>query len=281
MFIFRLRGNNNIIFHHETIGIYMKIEEKACCIIIFVLTTLFTSTSCFSGSVILITELQDTQPKYFIKDGIAEGLCIELIKLVEEKTGYTISYKNEFVPARRIQINLETGATDLHFGFLKSAEREKKYTYASEPLYQVQHLVAVRVDDDVSVKNFDDIRALGENGIILTPFGTGTSRYLQEQGGLLIDDGAEVVESNLRKLLAKRGRFVYYHNLGLLNAIKADEFAGKFKVLPVSFRNYNHYVLFSKKVPLEIIETINNAIIQAKNSGGLAIITDKYTKYPD
>ena len=90
-------------------------------------------------------------------------------------------------------------------------------------LYKVNHIVAVLKEDMVEVNSFDDIRRLGKDGKVMTTFGTSTKRYLDKQGGLIIYDHGKTITANLKMLLRNRGRFVYYHNLGLITSIKKND----------------------------------------------------------
>ena len=83
----------------------------------------------------------------------------------------------------------------------------------------------------------------------------------------------------LRKLLADRGRFVYFHDLGLISTIKRDFRHKEIKVLPASFRKYYHYVAFSKKVSPEIIEKISSAISNLSKNGALNRIRAQYASF--
>lgn len=253
----------------------MKIK-KSYVIYLLVFFCLF-SVSAF-GKTILKIEFQNTQPKYFLdKSGAGSGLIVELMNEIERHANVEFTYPKKYIPAKRLQRNLELGNTDVHLGLARNAKREKIYIFG-EPLYTVKHLVAVNKGDTVNVKTFDDIRVLRKDGVLLTPTGTGTYRYIFKQGGLQIDDGADNLSKNFEKLTRKRGRFVYYHSLGLLHELNKPQFKGKFKVLPASFREYEHWIVFSKKLEPGIIKKVNSAIKDSKKGGDWSRIVDKYLR---
>lgn len=245
---------------------------------IYILIIFLCNLSLHALTIELNTAAQDSAPKYFLENNNMKGLCIDIMEAIE-KIDPKIKFKgqNRFIPFKRIKKMLKTGELDLFFGFVKNVSREKEYVFIEPALYNVNHVVAVRSDDDVDVKSFEDIRKLGANGAILTTFGTSTRRYLEKQGGLIIDDGSKTVISNLKKLLRKRGRFFYYHNLGLVTSIRNINLENKIKILPTSFREYSQYVAFSKKVPADTIAKVKVALEKLALNGKLELIFKKYS----
>ncbi len=234
------------------------------------------------SAVELKTEFQSSYPKYYYSDASnssVEGLCIDIIKLIEKETGIQIVGEPIFIPFKRIQHNLDKGSIDVFFGFAKNAKRQNMYTFVDPPLYEVNHVIGIRKDDSVTVATFDDIKALKENNVILTNSGTATERYLKKQGGLTIDSLADSLEMNFKKLLAKRGRFIYFHDIGLVSNIKIFYPNGEIKVLPASFRKYSHYVAFSKKTPDDVVKKVRAAIEKLSKNGELKKIAAKYSSF--
>lgn len=186
--------------------------------------------------------------------------------------------KCDFVPFKRIQNNLDEGKIDVFFGFAKNPKRMKKYKFTDTPIYEVNHIIAVRANDKINIKTLDEISKIKGSKTILTNFGTATERFLKTKEKLTVDAGGKNLSVNLEKLLLGRGRMVYFHDLGLYSTVKRDFSPGKIKILPVSFRKYFHYIAFSKKVPLEIIAKVNTAATKLKEEGTLKKIREKYIK---
>jgi len=208
-----------------------------------------------------------------------KGLCIDIMKEIE-KIDPEIKFQgqNVFLPFKRMSKMLKDGELDLFFGFVKNKEREKDFIFIEPSLYTVNHVIAVLKDDNIQVNSFDDIRALGKDGKIMTTFGTSTKKHLEKQGGLIIDDHGKTISANLKMLLRNRGRFVYYHNLGLITSIKKHKLENKIEVLPTSFRKYSQYVVFSKHVSKEKIQKIKTALVKLKLTGTLDSIFKKYSQ---
>lgn len=247
---------------------------------IILLYLLFYFSLACSQTIQLKTEFQQSYPKYFIdKHQNISGLCIDIMSAI---TTYApeikiIAPKNQFTPFKRIQQNLEDGKTDVFFGLAKNKQRLKKYTFIKIPIYELKHIIAVRKNDPVEISSFNDIINLGSQGKILTIFGTATYQFLSKQKDLILDARGRNININLNKLLAHRGRFVYFHDLGLISTInKNRKFKKEIKVLPISFRKYYHYIAFSKKVPQLIVNKITMIIQTLTENGELNKIVSQY-----
>ena len=226
----------------------------------------------------LKTAAQESTPKYFkLEDNTMGGICVDIMQAIENvEPEIQFNGYQEFLPFIRLQKYLENGQLDVFFGFKQTSKRKEKYNFLDIPLYQLNYVVAVRIDDKVKINSFDDIRSLGEKGKIVTVFGTAASRFLHKEGGLLVEDGARSPTTLLKMLIAKRGRFAFYHDLGLQSAIKDGALEKKIKILPVSFLTYYHYAAFSKNTPVETVDKVRTALEKLKDNGELAKIHSKY-----
>jgi polar amino acid transport system substrate-binding protein len=225
------------------------------------------------------TTAQDSAPKYVQEpDGQISGLCIDImraIQSVDPKIQFTGSQK--ILPFKRIEQNLKTGQIDAFFGFSSSPQRVIDYEFVTIPLYPVKYIMAARRDDLLNITSLDDIRSLGKDGIVLTLFGTIDADYLRDQGGLQIDDQAYTVKSLLAKLDGKRGRFAYYHDLGLLHTMRKFNLEEKIRLLPPSFQESQHYVAFSKKADPAKFRAVQRALQRLRDSGALKAIYKRYS----
>lgn len=238
------------------------------------IATLLTSQL---NSIELKTYYQDGYPKYYKEDSQYKGLCIEIMKLIESKSqNITFKAPDRLVKFKRIKNDLLNGKIDLFFGMTRTKKRESQYTYIDPALYEVNHVIATKKGDNVNVKNFNDIKNLGKNGLILTNQGTSTERFLKKQNGLRVDSSAHNLSANLKKLANDRGRFVYFHDLGMVSTIKKENLQTKLKIEPASFKKYSHYLAFSKSAPKEAVKEVKRIMSEIAKSGELREITDKY-----
>ncbi len=207
------------------------------------------------------------------------GICIEIMQAVSKMdASIQFSGQNTFQPIARIKKNLYSGQLDIFFGFAKNKSREKKYSYAQTPLYPVNYVIALRQTDPVNPASLAEIQAMKEDGEILVLPNTGAARFLERHGNLHLDTGARNNSANLKKLKFKRGRFLFYHDLGLASTIKRDGWQSQIRILPVSFRQYYHYVVFSKSTPHTVIQHFEKILKQLEEKGELARIHAKYTQ---
>ncbi len=99
---------------------------------------------------------------------------------------------------------------------------------------------------------------------------------LEKEGGLILDGGAQNVKPNLEKLLHNRGRFYFHHDLGIKATIKKDNYGHLVTVIPNNFKSLHHYVAFSKKVPVKVVQRVTKALEELNSDGELKRIYQKY-----
>lgn len=244
--------------------------------IVLFLLLIFLGTACAQSNIILKTTAQESYPKYYMdKNGKMAGLCVDILQAVDEiLPDVEIAGYGEFTPFKRLQILLNENQLDLFFGFKKNDKRLKLYHFLDHPLYTLNYTVAVKKDDVITIRNFDDIRHLSSNAII-TPLGSATERFLNKEENLTILTPYTIIDA-FKMANWERGRFVFYHDLGLHSIINTHEIAKDFKVLPVTFHHYSHYVAFSKNIPGTVVYKIEKALKTLEKNGTLDQIRKKY-----
>ena len=223
------------------------------------------------------TAAQDSFPKYYREaKGPFQGLCADILRAFSEiDPGLKPMLEPGFVPMARIQRQMESGNLD---AFFCMARNEARMTYAhflEPPLYRVSHVIAVRADDDLAIRDFDDIRALGRKGVVLTMHRTAADRFLNAQGGLILETGNSVTNL-LKRLMIGRVRMVYYHDLGLSATIRKEKLERQVRLLPTSFRQYHRYLAVSHSADASIRERLGAALQKLHKSGDLLRIADHY-----
>ena len=231
-----------------------------------------------SYAIDLKTAAQESAPKYTLgAGGNMEGLCIDIMQAITKvDPSITFNGQDKFLPFKRLQVELEKSKLDVFFGFKDNAKRLKQYNFLQLPLYQINYVVAVKIDDNVNITSLDDVLALGDKGKLLTVSSTGASKFLAKKEGLIVDDHAKSTKAMLKKLIAGQGRFAFYHDLGLQETVRSEGLEGKVKVLPVTFLTYYHYAAFSKSVSAEAVKQVETALNKVKSSGELTKIHTKY-----
>ena len=237
----------------KTTGRQANVIRRFLTIIACTALLLCSTVCCLANPPELITAYQEGYPKYYrAKNPVnaeVQGLCIDILHAIEKTTGLYIRAPYGFIPFRRLQSQLADGRIDLFIGMAKNEARLKKYIFIDTPLYEVNHIIAARQSDNVNIQDYDDIRNLAPDNIILTNFSTATERLLKRQEGLNIDSEGTTIAANLKKLMYGRGRFICFHDLALLGAIERYGYSKKIRVLPLILKTYYHYIAFAPDTP--------------------------------
>ncbi|WP_109116776.1 transporter substrate-binding domain-containing protein [Azospirillum sp. TSO22-1] len=245
--------------------------------IIFITAALLGIPAC-ANAIELRTAAQDSSPKYYQSGNEMKGLAVDIMQAIERVqpeikfTGY-----NSFAPFPRIEAGLKGGELDAFLGMIKNPDREKQYTFLDPALYSTHNVMAVRADDTVEVKSFDDIRKLGGEGVILVSHATAQVRFLEDVGGLQVDPNGKSTANNIEKLLARRGRFVYQTDIALSQTIKEAKRQDQVRILPVSFHDEAQYMVLSKNIPESTVALVKGALDKLKLNGELDKILSQYT----
>ncbi|WP_277592364.1 transporter substrate-binding domain-containing protein [Roseateles saccharophilus] len=163
--------------------------------------------------------------------------CVDYIRALQRvDPALQLTGLEEALPMARVEADLAAERLDLFFALLKTRERAARFGFVEAPaLYNVRHQVAVRADDRIDVRGFDDIRALGAQGVVLATRASGCLSFLAEQPGLIVDAGAADNLQNLRKLLGGRGRFFYQADATLRHLVEAEGLQDRVRILPAVF----------------------------------------------
>lgn len=232
------------------------------------------------------TAAQDaSEPKFVAlvdEDGrkAVGGICIDIMRAMERVTPEIRFVGDQnWQPLKRLEAMVASGNLDAACGLLHGMARETKFNYIDPPLFPVNYYLVVRADDDVQIENWDDVRKLGNQGIILAINGFGIINRLTEMGGLKIDSGAYDSKTNLDKLIARRGRFYIHRSPGINAAIRKAGMQGKVKILPTPMHTENFHMVVSKTLPSETVELMRKSIVALEKSGELRRILEKWSDY--
>ncbi len=227
------------------------------------------------------TEFQDVPPKYCIVNGVSSGISYEIMKFVEEKSGYHFNYEERMVPLARVSRNMETGVMDIQFGLQNTPERERTMTFGPA-LYDIRFVGVMRADDPDTYASLSDI--VRSKVKVLVPSGTGVAAALRLVPDLVLDEGARSAEADLAMLRYGRGKILIYHNLTVNYLLSLPENAGIFKKVLIDFEGreglvgVSQYLVYAKDFPASAQDRINRIIAEAVESGELAKITGKYLR---
>jgi ABC-type amino acid transport substrate-binding protein len=231
------------------------------------------------------TAAQDaSEPKFMTveRNGVKSvgGICVDIMRAME-RVAPEIRFVGDQVwqPLKRIEAKVASNELDAACGLLHGAAREGKFVYIDPPLFPVNYYLVVRADDNIQVQNWDDVRKLGGDGVILAMSGFGIINRLNELGGLKIDSGAYDARANLEKLLARRGRFFIHRAPGIYGLIRKTGMQDKVRILPTPMHVENFHMVVSKSLAPDAVEAMRKAIVTLDRSGELKQILEKWADY--
>lgn len=220
--------------------------------------------------------IDGSYPRFYIEEKNGNkamaGMCIDMMKAFEQKAPeIRFSYKVRLTPFARLKQELKENSIQAAFGMARNPEREKIYQYTDTPLYPVKFVLFALASDKKAgdIKTLEDIQAHG--GKVLGLRGTNAIKVFREKTGHL-NIPIEVVgtmEQNVKKVLGKRGSFFTYNHIDAIGTIKKMGYQNKFVSLPIVTKEAWHWLVFSKKVPREIVEKANMVLKDMKQSGKL------------
>ena len=233
-----------------------------------------------------VTELrtaahESTEPKFVSVGESASksvtGICVDIFRAIE-RVEPSVRFVGEqtWMPMARHETEIASGSQDVACGLIRTSDREAKFIYLEPALFTVNYMLVARSNDSVQINNWDDVRKLGADGAVLVTAGHGPARHLGLLGGLTIDSGGKTAVSNLQKLVAGRGRFIYHRNPGITGEIRRAGFSDKVKVLPTVMHATKLYMLVGKHVPKATVSKIQSALMQLEKKGELVRLLDKW-----
>jgi hypothetical protein len=224
---------------------------------------------------------ENAEPRFVVsRDGGQTGIggfCIDLMRTLERidpRLHFSMSPQVQSLP--RIRNRLAAGDLDAFCGLPRTPASESVLRFVEPPLYTARFHLAVRTDDQLMVQSWDEVRRLGKEGVILLATHSPIGQTLQERGGLKVDSSAADPGTNIRKLLAGRGRFFLHHVAGLRQAIRAARAEDKIRILPATMERQSLYLVLSDRVTAEIGNSIREALTRTVAGGELDGLLHKW-----
>lgn len=233
----------------------------------------------FAATIRTVAQLA-AEPKFIIETlrGTTRisGFCVDIMEAIEKRDpSLHFALQPRALPLTRIQSEMEGGQLDANC-LIANAERRSKFHVAPTKLFSYNYHLIVRIEDEVTVHHWDDVRNMGDEGRILVVKGTGALNRLEQAGGLILDAGGATPEDNLKKLLAGRGRFFYYRAEGWKHAMARTGLEGKVKVLPAVMGVEDFYLMLGKHLPASVVKAVGKALVELEERGELERIHKKW-----
>ncbi|WP_020408908.1 substrate-binding periplasmic protein [Hahella ganghwensis] len=220
--------------------------------------------------------MQDSAPKYLIKDGRVRGLCGDVYMALKSRLnakGINVVITKELLPIKRILMMVESGISDAYCGAGRNPKREERFIYSTLPVYSVSNVVAAHEKELFIPQSFNDLSE--SKALVGALLGTSSATFLKQQRGVVVDDQFHTLDNAL-EVLAKNQfvRFFYYHDLGLNYLVPNSGLP--LKVLPTKFRSTPQWVIYSKQTRKDWRTILDEEISLMVNSGEMSAITQPY-----
>jgi ABC-type amino acid transport substrate-binding protein len=179
-------------------------------------------------------------------------------------------------PLTRIFSELISGQEDIACALQYTAQRAALFRFFGPAVYQTDYHLLARMDDTVIVRNWDDVRKLGKEGVVLANRGFAAATMLSDIGGLIFDASSASPQLNLQKLVAGRGRLYFHRGPGLPRLLERNGMAGKVRILPTVLFRAQMVFAASPRADPAAIARIEEALFQLERSGELERIVKRW-----
>ncbi len=249
-----------------------RLLSAACC-------ALALSASLPVHAIVLRTAAQEgTEPK-FIADGKDHvvGLCVDILRAVEQIEP-TLQFVGDqrWKPLIRAYSEMETGQLDVQCAMQRTAEREQRFHFLGPALYSIDYHFLARAQDTVDITQWDDVRRLAPDNVVLINRGFAAGEVLASMGGIEVDASSTNPQLNLQKLIAGRGRLYFHRGPGLQRLLARTGTTDKVRILPHVMYSAKLYFVTSKKLAAFINERLERALFQLEKNGELERLMRKW-----
>ena len=230
-----------------------------------------------SATVLRIAAQEGTEPKYIADRQQVVGLCVDILRAVEQvDPDLRFSGDQHWLPQIRSYAEVSAGRLDVLCGIQHTPERDQQYLFLEPPLFPIEYHLIARADDPVNIGDWDDVRRLGAQGVVLSSRNYATTTILAQLGGLQIDAAATNPLMNLHKLVSGRGRFFLHRSTGLQAFLDRNELGGKVRILPAVMYNTRLYMALGRHVDAAVAARLHRALDQLDKTGELNRLRKKW-----
>ena len=253
-------------------GGWQRLLGSACCGMLLV--------ACLPAqAVTLRTAAQEgTEPKFIAggRDRIV-GMCIDIMRAIEQiDPKLQFSGDQRWKPLIRAYSELESGLQDVQCAVQRTPDRERRFHFLGPALYTIEYHFLVRMQDHVTIQNWDDVRRLAPDNVVLVNRGFAAGDILVAAGGIVVDGNSSSPQHNLQKLIAGRGRLFFHRGPGLKKLLERTGTADKVRILPQVMDSAKLYFATSNKLAGDINERLEQALFALEKSGELERLMRKW-----
>lgn len=240
-----------------------------------VIVLLISNTQSIAEEIVIFGN-KSKPPKYYLEDGKAKGILIDIMKYVD--INLPSSFKFELYPWKRAYNYALHGKGGI-IGLSMTNQRLEKFD-CSEVMYYDTIILVVLKGNEFS---YDKITDLQEK-IIGIQRGASYGEELEQSKKILQFEEDDSGEQRLLKLLNNRidVALIGPGNIGLINIIKQNNELtirkDEFVIIPKPFCRDPNYFAFSKKMNRQdFLSEFNKVLIKEYESGDIQRIINNYS----
>lgn len=213
---------------------------------------------------------EETAPKYVSDGAGVSGFCVDLMNGLERiAPELRFVGGSRWMPVVRVLNDLYTGNQDAGCGLAHTPERDKRLIFVGPALQTIDFVLVARANDDVDIADWNDVRKLGSNAIVLGNRGLFAGGLLASIYGIQYDTGSATSAQNLQKLLLGRGRFFLLRAQGINEVLLQAGVVDRVRVLPAIMGRTELYFTLGKHLDDRTVERVRQALAQMQATGEL------------
>lgn len=209
--------------------------------------------------------IEENPPYNFIKDGITQGIAVDLLLRLSEKYGQAMQASEiEMVPwARGYKIVRNTPNTAL-FSMARTKQRENLFKWVG-PIYELTIGLVANKNKKITVNSIDDLKTLRIGTIR-----EGAPEQLLIQAGYPADKLERVTkpEQNIKKLTIGRIDLLAFNTDSTRYTIEEMGLNPNDYETVYVFKKVKLYYAFNKETDDATIELLNNGLQQLRKQDG-------------
>jgi len=202
-----------------------------------------------------------------------KGIVVEITRVAFEKAGYKAVFK--FYPWKRLLLLTENGMVDAAMGVSYTEERTTSFLYPTHTTFEDRKVIFYNNNKEVIETFTGDLHDLCPHHVGVLR-GSYLAGRLKDVGCVSIDP-ATTVESNLKKLLIGRFRYLLESEVSikllLSNQTFSDTERNSISMYDTPFEKDKNYTVFSKKAVEQkpelqlVLEAFDKSLAQIKEDG--------------
>ncbi len=207
------------------------------------------------------------------KDGEVDGLAVEVVKEIMRRLG--LNQKIRVLPWARAYKEAIEGPNFVLFSVGRTPKRESLFNWSGS-IFEMKSSFYAKKGSEVKISTLNDARKLASIGTYRNSY---DEQFLRVKGFKNLDSVNNNV-LNMKKLMAGRLEVVTATNISISSMLKRAGYSIDNVERLYTFMEVDNFIVFSKQIPLEIVNLWQQEFENIKDEGLLAEIQKKWLSQP-